>query len=552
MLRHQGKRKISRIGRRGGKTDTLAVFALWYSYTHGNDPDDANSRPAVVLIAAPYENQVKYIFRRIREFISKSQELQASIKVNTRHPEYIEFKNGSCIAGFTTGTKAGAQGASVRGQRADWLIVDEMDYMTDEDMIAIAAIAADTTTETGIWACSTPTGRRGKFWEYCMEAQKQPVVPPGVYTGEFWTAFYFPSTILPSWQKEPLKNEREWKSILGEQGYIREILAEFSTEVKGVFDKKHIDRAKYDYQYSDKPDSNAMRVIGVDWDKFQATPTLLCVEYDPGMTSKTGVRGMFKILNRVEIPRQEFTLDAAVNTIIQWNGIYRPEWIYVDRGYGEMQVETLHKRGQEASWDRSDPAHGLDKKVVGIHFAATKDIIDPVSKEVVKKPIKPWMINQVVRLFEQDKIAISQHDDVVWKQLENYRVEKVSVSGQPTYTSVSEHSVDALALCALAIADHYPELMNALGPPVLETKVVIAPPIATPQMKLRRGKSNDDEYEYDGPDMQQWYRVDDPRDSILYRMRTGQPLRSVIGRRYPSQRFPARGTPHARVRRKSF
>jgi replicative DNA helicase len=144
MLRSKAIRKVSRCGRRIGKTDVLCVHALWYAFTNEN---------AVVLVATPYESQVKLIFKRIREFLAKSEEISSSVVQNTKHPEYIQFGNGSVISGFTAGTRSGAEGGSMRGQRADWIILDETDYLSDGDIYAISSIAIER-PDFGIWASS--------------------------------------------------------------------------------------------------------------------------------------------------------------------------------------------------------------------------------------------------------------------------------------------------------------------------------------------------------------------------------------------------------------
>jgi hypothetical protein len=252
MLRSKAIRKVSRCGRRIGKTDVLCVHALWYAFTNEN---------AVVLVATPYESQVKLIFKRIREFLAKSEEISSSVVQNTKHPEYIQFGNGSVISGFTAGTRSGAEGGSMRGQRADWIILDETDYLSDGDIYAISSIAIER-PDIGIWASSTPTGKRGKFYEYCMDAQKGKLeVKPGKHVGEIWTEFYYPSTVLPSWSEEMAK---EWRMNLDEDAWEHEVMANFGQETIGVFNKEFIDRAKRRYAYVESVNYKAVRVIGVD------------------------------------------------------------------------------------------------------------------------------------------------------------------------------------------------------------------------------------------------------------------------------------------------
>lgn len=246
------KPEIKNFGDNKMKTDVLCVHALWYAFTNEN---------AVVLVATPYESQVKLIFKRIREFLAKSEEISSSVVQNTKHPEYIQFGNGSVISGFTAGTRSGAEGGSMRGQRADWIILDETDYLSDGDIYAISSIAIER-PDIGIWASSTPTGKRGKFYEYCMDAQKGKLeVKPGKHVGEIWTEFYYPSTVLPSWSEEMAK---EWRMNLDEDAWEHEVMANFGQETIGVFNKEFIDRAKRRYAYVESVNYKAVRVIGVD------------------------------------------------------------------------------------------------------------------------------------------------------------------------------------------------------------------------------------------------------------------------------------------------
>ncbi|MEG1494716.1 MAG: hypothetical protein RR406_00230 [Bacilli bacterium] len=48
--------------------------------------------------------------------------------------------------------------------------------------------------------------------------------------------------------------------------------------------------------------------------------------------------GKFKVFKRIEVPRSEYSYDAAVNLIIELNEIYNPSFIYCDAGSGEIQI----------------------------------------------------------------------------------------------------------------------------------------------------------------------------------------------------------------------
>ena len=47
----------------------------------------------------------------------------------------------------------------------------------------------------------------------------------------------------------------------------------------------------------------------------------------------------FRVMNRIEIPKSEYTYDNAINMIVQLNAVYNPSWIYVDRGAGKQRFK---------------------------------------------------------------------------------------------------------------------------------------------------------------------------------------------------------------------
>ena len=84
----------------------MVVDMLHMAYTHRNFR---------ILMAAPYDNQIRNMFTRLNELIAESPLVKQAVVSTTKNPAKIEFANGSMILGFTTGDDA----ASIRGQRAD-------------------------------------------------------------------------------------------------------------------------------------------------------------------------------------------------------------------------------------------------------------------------------------------------------------------------------------------------------------------------------------------------------------------------------------------------
>lgn len=109
-----------------GKSETMVVEALWRAFT-------STSREKFrILCITPYENQVNLLFMRMRELIHNSPLVKNEVVRMKNSPYMIEFSNGATILGFTTGASSGSGAASVRGQRADLILLDELDKLNKE------------------------------------------------------------------------------------------------------------------------------------------------------------------------------------------------------------------------------------------------------------------------------------------------------------------------------------------------------------------------------------------------------------------------------------
>ena len=122
----------------------------------------------------------------------------------------------------------------------------------------------------------------------------------------------------------------------------------------------------------------------------------------------------------------------------------------------EYQIETLRLYGER------NPQSGLQHKVKRISFGSKLDVIDPITGEIDKKPLKQFMVNQLQIAFERGRMKLSPWDTVLHKQLTDYVVEKIGANGIPIFTSENEHYVDALGLAHLAFVQEFPELTNVV------------------------------------------------------------------------------------------
>jgi replicative DNA helicase len=317
----------------------------------------------------------------------------------------------------------------------------------------------------GVMGSSTPTGRRGLFYKYCTD--------PNTGFKEFHYTFYDSPTYLNATDEQKDQMERELRhQFPDELSYQHEILAEFGAEAMGVYNKKCIDRARsysvadgqigdpdkvllWDYNQTRHngyltnkpimPTYSTIRTVGVDWDKMGAPTEIVVTEWSPYEVNSSGRKGMFRIIGRFEIERSDFTLTNAVDKIIEINQAFNPDYIYVDRGYGETQVELLHKYGVD------HPESGLGRKVKAITFQGKIPVKDPFTGETDDKHVKPFLVNNSIHILDSDLLQLNDEDTLLWRQMENYQVVGVSTYGLPTYSKKDEHALDAMNLSLLAM-----------------------------------------------------------------------------------------------------
>lgn len=348
-----------------------------------------------------------------------------------------------------------------------------------------------------VMAASTPSGKHEEFYKWCTKAShrympSQEDIAQYKFSGYLyesnpkgngWVEIYAPSIV----NKELLKINKETnqtyiedlKGELSEVRFVQEVMAEFGEEEMGVYQRQYIEAAiehgrrighRYttDYTHEELKEflsspKRGPRMLGVDWDKYQAGTTMVAVELDRFAKNEHGVaEPVFKVLFRLEIPRSQFTYVNAINKIIELDEQYQFDWIAIDRGYGEVQLELLHDYGVK------NPQTGMAEKVVGYQFSEKVEVRDPHTGKKDKKHLKPFMVNNSVNVFEKKKIVLNPEDDLLKEQLGAYVVKSISQSGMPTYTDDNEHAVDALNLCLLIFEQKYGDLMRR----VISTRIV--------------------------------------------------------------------------------
>ena len=207
MLRCDAKRKVSRVGRRSGKTDSLCINIL-----HNASTKSEHS----ILVVCPQKSHAQVIYDRLVELILSSDDLKSSLKRNVKTPyAEIELHNGSIIKLFTSGSRSGSKGDGIRGQSCDALYLDEADYLDPDDLNAIGALLY-TSPHVTLWTSSTPRGVRERFYDQCHDSR--------------FREFHYASSVLPFWNDEMDKDARLDAGT--EAGYQHEICFAGNTLVR--------------------------------------------------------------------------------------------------------------------------------------------------------------------------------------------------------------------------------------------------------------------------------------------------------------------------------
>lgn len=435
ILRDPSLRKVLRAGRRLGKSFSMAIQLLHYSYTH---------KDGRCLVVAPMKSHVELIYQEVLRLASKSEVVMNSITRKITSPQFfIQFSNGSTIRFFTSGMKSGGKSDVARGQEAHVIVLDEMDYMGNDDLDALYAMLQKTAEDQPdklLIGASTPTGRRERFWEWSMSNRFK----------EFW----FPSYCNPFFSKD---QEEEFREQYSSSAYRHEIEADWGEDSEGVYPRRFVDRAFIEPSWNYVPEIQSARsfhIIGVDWDKYGAGTNIVVLEACNENYEDQRFANKVRLAYREEIDKSEYTLTTAVDRIIQLNQLFQPKHIYVDRGFGEVQVELLTKYGVE------NPSSRMRERIKGISFAESIEVRDPYTKLMIKKEIKPFMVDNLRQYLEKELILFPDSDEEMYMQLISYVVVKMTSSGRPVFEaggSAVDHAHDALLLALLAITQNYGE-----------------------------------------------------------------------------------------------
>ena len=200
LLNDPSKRIVSCWGRQCGKTTTVAVKAIHYTYTNPN---------TTVLVASPSLRQSAIMLNRIQELTQNNFILQQGVAKQTRTE--IHLHNNSVIVALPCSENL------LRGYTADVIICDEAAFMPEETITQVMFPMLSTTNGTAIFL-STPWGKNHFFHR--------------AYTNPNYSVHTAKSTECPLITQEFLQ---EQKRTLPDEIYRSEYLAEFTESAHCFF-----------------------------------------------------------------------------------------------------------------------------------------------------------------------------------------------------------------------------------------------------------------------------------------------------------------------------
>jgi len=450
------QKKLVRAGRRTGKTSAICILTLWAIFTHID---------YTVLVIAPYQAQVTKIFDEMERLIATNPDLSSAIRRKTKNPQRIELNNGSKVLGFSSGSKSASKSDKIRGQDAHYIVLDEADYLDDADLEAILAILASH-PNCGLWASSTPKGAHNKFYQWACDKNLA------------FKEFHYISAESPSWTED---TEEFFLTNWGSVAFEHEFWAEFGIQEGGVFRNDLIDKALAEYSLPQPRSSPHSRIVaGVDWNGEKNGVHIIVTEF---------WNGKYRVLAKEIVKDAQFTQHAAIDRILELNHKYDLDFVYVDEGYGRVQVEIMHKIGMQ------QPATGLHKKVVAYSMNKQIEMRDPVTGSIIKKPPKPFMVNLTALQLEEGRLQLPVSEDTqilvaskegeaqgksqgLVQQMRNYTVERISVLGLPTYSQGEDHTLTAFMLSIIGFIMQFSDMakvnvshaMRALNSPLVQEK----------------------------------------------------------------------------------
>lgn len=422
-------KKAIRCGRRAGKSYGLALDITNRLMVNSNYQ---------VLVVTPFLSQAKELADTVRKLIRAiNPELgdwDSLVKRSVTSPyQEIQLTNGSTFKAFTAGND---NANAVRGQGAHLIVIDEADFLSQEAFDSIMAILMDK-PNTEIICTSTPMGENIMY-----KLSQSPE----------YKEFHFPSFVIPHYNDDMDKANRENLSIMG---YTQEIQSEFGLDDNAVFQPDFINEAIKNEVQVPVTDvisnrQNYIVSLGCDWNADKVGTRIVILAY-----SKIEKKIFVASIDNVR--REGWTQVAAVQKIVDLNRKFEPDYLYVDEGFGEANVQQLKliAVSNYGKLPKDHPDLRLNN-VTPVNFASTLELRDVVTGDVRKKFFKNFIVETTKRALEKGLLSLAGENakDIV-EQMRGYIVKSRLSSGREIYEAKSkelgDHDLDAFMIALAGI-----------------------------------------------------------------------------------------------------
>jgi hypothetical protein len=387
ILQDKSNRILIAAGRRWGKTMLMAVYTIWFVYTHAN---------VTAACFAPSWEQSKIFMDEIRKHIEKPP-LNQSIRISKKFD--IELTNGSRILARTASRTA----KGIRGRGVDLLDVEEAAFIPDELMAAIRPTRLDKKAKE--FQVSTPLGHN-HFWK-SFQAK------------DVYSIYHLKTQDNPFISKKELKQE---KKLMSSIEFKQEYEAEFIDDKFSVFNQKLIDLAiEPSLKFISQGEPDHVYQMGVDLGRKQDASVVMIVEkvnnvliirHIKEFINDGSTKFWTKVLDHIEYLCKAFNV---ANVCIDQSGVGDKPTLDLQNQFADNNIPT---------------------RVQGIVFTyGTKN---------------SWegLVNTLLIQFERELIK-SPFNEKLIRQLKNIRFE-ISQAGNRRFVSVGS-SPDFVMALALAI-----------------------------------------------------------------------------------------------------
>lgn len=364
----------------------------------------------------------------------------------------------------------------------DMIFIDEMDFIPADIIEQVILPITTTHINTKLRICSTPTGKREAFFRFCMDADKL-----GWYHSH-----------IRSWDPDntnwmsieqakvkgvPIEDSSEFqiKHATSSANFEREYGAEFGEEFGGVYKHHLINKSlvKYnrDINITDPdvfdPGFNQniehKYIMGVDWNSYVNGGQIVVVEYcstptfhsyyddEKGIDVTIDFTGKYRLFYRRGIKSQESTQRLTRNEIIRILTYYKIDFVYVDYGAGDTNIEELSLFG------KAHPEFNLSQKLVVIDSGAVVEHFDHVLGKQVKKRNKSLMVNFSVISLEEEMMLLPKEEDQQNRligQMRGYVIKHLTTRGEYAYEG-EDHILDAFNLAIYGFQQKFGQLLNS-------------------------------------------------------------------------------------------